>query len=71
MVVDWQLDSYLPHYGGPHGTRYGYGKMVCACVHVCVEVGVCVLVCVCVCACVCVLVCACQQVYSAAHNSQT
>jgi hypothetical protein len=29
MVVGWQLGSYLPHYGGPHGTRYGYGKMVC------------------------------------------
>ena len=47
MVVGWQLGSYLPHYGGPHGTRYGYGKMVCvcACVHACV--------CVCVCVCVC------------------
>ncbi len=36
MVVDWQLSSYLPDHGGPHGTRYGYGKMVCGCVRACV-----------------------------------
>ncbi len=40
MVVDWQLDAYLPHYGGPHGTRYGYGKMVCVCVCVCLSASV-------------------------------